>query len=98
MTGLHVYSPSMWHDEGGIVGTRDALVLLRVAIDDALTNGKSTIETFAADGEEYDLHVVCVEPEKIVRVQLPYVNPIAHSDDSGMHWTEILIGDGNDHA
>jgi hypothetical protein len=98
VTGLHVYSPSMWHDEVGIVGTRDALVLLRAAIDDALTDGQSTFETFAADGEGYDLHVVCVEPEDMDGVQLPYTDHVARKRGSSAHWTELLTGTGDDHA
>jgi hypothetical protein len=88
----------MWHDEAGIVGTRDALVLLRAAIDDALTSGMSTFETFAADGEGYDLSVVCVEAEKLDGVQLPYTDPIVRGRASSKHWTELLTGAGDDHA
>lgn len=98
MTALHVYSPSMWHDEAGIVGTRDAMVLLRTIIDDALANGRSTFETFAVDGEGYSLHVVCVEPEELDGVQLPYVDPIAVKRGGSAHWTELLTGPSGSYA
>lgn len=85
---LHVYAPVTWHDEAGIVGTRDALVALRAAIDDALANRRSTFETFVANGEGYDLHVVCVEPEDLDRIEYPYTHPFAQSHLAP--WTELL--------
>ncbi len=56
---LHVYAQSHEHDEAYLIGTRDALVQLREAIDIALSNkarrreSVSVADFFSSDGEGY---------------------------------------------
>lgn len=56
---LHIFGPTYYHDHSFIIGNREALELLRKAIDDALETGSATGKTsaFAADGEGFDLCV-----------------------------------------
>lgn len=55
---LHVYGQYLWHGEAVIRGTREALVLVRKAIDDALEGGEGYADLLATDGEGYQLVVV----------------------------------------
>ena len=77
---LHVYGPRHHHDESVIVGDAEGLRRLADAIDSALAgieNPAKTFppaKTFAADGEAYDTHVVCVERKVIDELTLPYTD------------------------
>ena len=57
---LHVYGQHCEHDEAFIIGTRDALLALRAAIDASLTQDHAVAEVYAADGEGYYLIVKCL--------------------------------------
>lgn len=57
---LHVYAQPSHHFEAHIIGTRDALLSLRQAIDAALQNIHEDACVFASDGEGYSCVVRCV--------------------------------------
>lgn len=54
---LHITSQFRWHGEAYITGTRDGLLALAGAINEALLNGDATAEVFATDGEGYGIVV-----------------------------------------
>jgi hypothetical protein len=75
---LHIYAQPYYHAESYIVGNRDALLLLRDAIDEALKDGKSSAEVSVADGEGYDTNVMLIEDEKTWdRLRRPYTDGYA---------------------
>jgi hypothetical protein len=69
---IHLYSQYSEHDEAFIIGTRDALIALREAIDAALEAQKATAVVYARDGEGYDLIVQCVSEDYMEIARLPY--------------------------
>ncbi len=86
---LHVYSPLFWHDNAHIVGTRDALEMLRDAIDRALSEGKAiTPGVFGADGEGYEVRVVALsaDDERWHRLASPYTDEMARELRDNAIW------------
>lgn len=69
---LHVYGQHCEHDEAFIIGTRDALLALRAAIDASLTQDHAAADVYAADGEGYDLIVKCLPEDALDLKSLPY--------------------------
>lgn len=67
----------MWHDEAYIVGTREGLEMLRIAIDHALANEYGQMETYTCDGEGYTVYVVTMIEKQINAMPVPYTNDIA---------------------
>lgn len=76
---IHIYAQSQWHDEAYIVGNHSALRTLRDAIDKALLsgNGMAEVQTFAEDGEGYDIHVMSVPEETLHKLAVPYTSEMA---------------------
>lgn len=70
---LHVYSQNTTHDDSVIAGTKEALVGLRNAINQALEAGEGTSESFAADGEGFQCTVKLRESNYFQKVALPYI-------------------------
>lgn len=56
----HVYGQHFYHSPATIRGNREALRLIRDAIDHALEAGEGEAKLFAGDGEGYGLHVIRV--------------------------------------
>lgn len=73
---LHLYAQQCPHDEAYVVGTQTALRNLRSAIDLALADPTipAKVNTFAADGEGFQITVACVHLDVIDRLNTPYVD------------------------
>lgn len=74
---LHCYAQAFWHAEAYISGGRDALLMLRAAIDKALDDGVAQCDVFASDGEGYTVYVVAMSEEDAARQVVPYTDEIA---------------------
>lgn len=74
---LHCYAQAFWHTEAYISGGRNALQMLRSAIDKALGDGKAECDVFASDGEGYTVYVVAMSDEDAARQVVPYTDDIA---------------------
>lgn len=77
---LHIYAQDAWHDEAYIAGTREALKLLRDAIDSAIEKGTGSAECFVCDGEGYRIEVVVATKEQIGNMVVPYTSECAKGD------------------
>lgn len=79
---LHIYPQGQWHDDVKVVGNRNALQVMRDAIDAALRDGNAKTSAMVSDGECFSL-IVEVEdhewqhPAWTTR-QTPYADPIAN--------------------
>ena len=62
MNSLNIISQHTYHADAQIIGTNEALIVLRDAISDALKQGKAEIDMFASDGEGYTLIIRKLEP------------------------------------
>ncbi len=80
---LHVYAQYCWHSECRIVGNRNALIVLRDAIDEALRKGKAETGAMVTDGEGYTVEVelcdAAWDSDKWERQPLPYTAEHARS-------------------
>lgn len=78
MSFLHIYGQEQWHSPAHIVGTRDELVKLKLAIEKSLYC--PWVEWFStSDGEGYNLYVIALKEDKWEKqnVPLPYTNTYA---------------------
>lgn len=73
MGTLHFYAQEGPHDVAYVAGTKKALILLRDAIDRALSSGRSEFWTFASDGEGYAVIVHEVCDSLAARLAVPYM-------------------------
>lgn len=78
---LHIYAQFSWHGEARIVGNRNALTVLRDAVDAALSDGKAETTAMVTDGEGYAVQIELVDrgwqhPEW-ENMPLPYAWPVA---------------------
>jgi hypothetical protein len=56
---LHVHAPHSQHDEAYLIGTREALLAVRAAIDQALSpTGQGCCEAMVTDGEHFDCIII----------------------------------------
>ncbi|MGF6440200.1 hypothetical protein [Paraburkholderia youngii] len=92
---LHLYAQEQEHDDAFVVGTRESLVALRKAIENAL-EGKSAnrssdsmAEFTAADGECYDLYIKVVPESLEYKLSRPYAQPRRESDNG--HWDPRMV-------
>lgn len=73
---MHVYGQRAWHDGVVVIGNRQALEVLQIAVKQALKDGRSkTPAVFAADGEGYGVIVLrwdVPRPEEWAHLTLPY--------------------------
>jgi hypothetical protein len=80
---LHVYGQYCWHSECRIVGNKNALIVLRDAIDDAIKRGKSETGAMTSDGEGYSVEVEMCDADwdsdKWERQPMPYTAEHARS-------------------
>lgn len=74
---LHIYSQEIWHDSAHIVGTKDALIALRDAIDLALKENKSMFESFTNDGEGFPVIINLLDEKTLAKLSVPYIDEIA---------------------
>jgi hypothetical protein len=59
---LKVYGAGVWHDDVFIIGSEEALLMLRTSIDKVLRKKKNDIiQVFEADGEGYFLSVRMIQ-------------------------------------
>lgn len=77
---LHLYGQAFWHDDAYIVGTPRDLLALRDAIDRALVESHTTIESFTADGEGYRLTVIATDEDTASRMSMPYTDEVARDN------------------
>jgi len=73
---MHVHGQQYaWRDEARIVGTREALIGLRDAIDRALAdkNGEAECDAIAGDGEGYAIEVRRVPRHTVQLARVPYM-------------------------
>lgn len=72
---LHVYSQYGPHDDAVVVGTKASLIALRDAIGRALESGDASCEGVTADGEYFQVVVMCRESQSYYdKVGLPYAS------------------------
>jgi hypothetical protein len=80
---LHIYAQFCWHSECRIVGNKNALIVLRDAIDEALKKGKSETGAMTSDGEGYTVEIEMLdadwESDRWRRQPMPYTAEHARS-------------------
>lgn len=54
---LHIYAQHSWHMPSRIVGNKNALTVLRDAIDEAIHKGNAETGAMTVDGEGYSVEV-----------------------------------------
>lgn len=88
---LHIYAQEIWHDEAYIAGEREALTILRDAIDDALKKGTSSAQFFTSDGEGFDVQIVVADEPTMNKMMVPYTDDIAKAQgaDNFGPWTML---------
>lgn len=79
---LKVFGAAFWHSSVNIVGSKDALIDLRDAIDEAIKNGKGSADFFEVDGEGYKVTVNCEDRDIEGWAKLPthYTDSVANND------------------
>lgn len=92
----HVYAQYAWHGELTIEGTREALVILREAIEAALTSGmdSDSASLFTTDGEGYHAVVRIRNRAYLERQPLPYTAPYAGGVGAKQFEREMVIRHG----
>ena len=78
---LVVYGQLMWHCEASIVGTEEALVSLRDAIDEAIAKGAARRAFMPGDGEGYYVEVLKATADEVDRLPNQYTDENANSGD-----------------
>lgn len=87
---LHLYAQEWWHDDARIAGTKDALILLRDALNEAIENGASICEdVFTSDGEGYDVHIIEVSKEQTTHMAVPYAGDDAKERRKHAFWPSL---------
>lgn len=88
---LHIYGQASWHGTARIVGNRNALIVLRDAIDAALSEGKAETSASTTDGEGYGVEIELVDAawESPAWETRPpsYIDPIARGEPDP--WTAV---------
>lgn len=76
---LKVFGAAFWHSSVNIVGSRDALIDLRDAIDEAIKNDTGSADFFEVDGEGYKVTVNCEDRSLEEWAKLPthYTDEVA---------------------
>jgi hypothetical protein len=73
---LHLYAQFTYHDDAYLIGTRDSLIRLREAINQALYQKTPIeVEEFTQDGEGYALHLAMLDDDQMSNLTLPYSDP-----------------------
>ncbi len=73
---LHIHAQSHEHSQATIIGTREALIAMRDAIDRALAdkNGEAEMKAMVGDGEGYGVYFHCVPRRAMLDGRLPYTD------------------------
>lgn len=73
---LHIYAQYCWHSKCRIVGNKNALTVIRDAIDEAIKRGSAETGAMVADGEGYTVEVLMLDAawdsDKWRRQPVPY--------------------------
>jgi hypothetical protein len=77
---LHLYAQPDWHADARILGTREALMGLRAAIDRALSDGEAALGAFAGDGEGYTVTIGVVSRAGVQNAPVPYTADYAKGE------------------
>ncbi len=88
---LHVYPQAQQHDNAYVVGTREALLSLRNAIDLALTGDSVTVDFFANDGEGYSVIIRAVGSTEAETLAVPYTEDSARENSKTAKWPWDLL-------
>jgi len=80
---LHIYAQGYWHGDAFIVGTREALVALRDAIDGAIANGSADCESSVNDGEGFRARVLQMDEGQLQKLEQPYIETLCNNQ--GIH-------------
>jgi len=84
---LHIYGQSQWHGEAFIVANKQALLMLKKAIEDAVANGHGFISAFQGDGEGYNTLIARVDnPQDFDRLANSYTEEIASDKREDAIW------------
>ena len=62
---LHIYGQQRWHDDAVIVGTKEALIQLRDALDQAIANKNGAARVTQTDGEGFDIIIMTSTAEQM---------------------------------
>lgn len=88
----HVYGPGQWHDDAIIAADTSALLKIKQAVDEALTNGTGECELFVNDGEGFTFAVLKVDnPETKEKLAIPYTDDFAASKNKDAIWPEQIL-------
>jgi hypothetical protein len=72
---LHLYAQATNHFPAHVLGSREGLMALRCAIDQALAHGCGLADAFTGDGEGFDVEVTCAPGWAVTDIaQLPYAD------------------------
>jgi hypothetical protein len=85
---VHIHAQAIFHDDAWIVGNREGLESLRAAIDEALREGKGSIEAFVVDGEGFDISVIQTDREDLA---VPYTDEMASEKQEDVKWPWELL-------
>ncbi len=78
---LHVYGQDAWHAPVRIVGTRDALEHLAIALMQAVYGLPQSAKTFFVnDGEGFQIDVICMSEKEMDGEPRPYTADYARRD------------------
>ena len=88
MNELHIYSQYAHHCEAIIVGDREALIALRDALNQALTQGAGTSAAFTNDGEGYFACVRIASAGEMQTLTMPYTADYCQNNGNGK-WPEL---------
>lgn len=71
---IHFYGQEMGHDDVFVIGDTESLTKLRDVLNEVLGGiEKTSIVSFANDGEGYNINILCPKEEKILEnLMLPY--------------------------
>lgn len=87
MNQLHIYAQSCWHDQVIIVGNRESLEMLQLAIKNALEDNQSASDLmFVSDGEGYNVLAYQASTEEMDKLPVPYTDEVAADKD----WSELI--------
>jgi len=96
---LHIYSQDFYHYDAYLVANREALIVLKAGIEEALSSGDIALEMSAADGEGYKLKIQLIdkpiESEDWENAALPYSDDSARDKRPNVIWPWQRDENGN---
>jgi hypothetical protein len=84
---MNIYAQEAWHGDAYIVGTREALEKLHLAVEQALLKGLHCEDFMVgSDGEGYSLKIVAVDTDDEVGLMMtPYIDDVAADSRDDCH-------------